>query len=380
MARKKDLEIAAKGVTVWNRWRSENPQIIPDLSRANLSNADLSYFNLQETNLNRAQLKWSNLVGADLTGAHLREANLREANLTSANLSKAHITKAYLGKANFTDANLTEVNFNQANLYKAVFIRAQLRGANFSRSDLTKTIINSSDLANADFRSATMVETKFENSNLTGCWVYGISAWNLYLANADQSNLVITQEGDPMITVDNLEVAQFIYLLLNNEKLRFVIDTITSKVVLILGRFSRERKAVLDAIRDSLREYDYLPVLFDFDKPSNRDITETISTLAHLARFVIADITDAKSVPQELKAIVPNLPSVPVQPLLCASDREYGMFEHFKRYPWVSKTYIYNNTADLIPKIKQEIIIPAERKAQLLQKQGCVKAQTEIDS
>jgi hypothetical protein len=28
--------------------------------------------------------------------------------------------------------------------------------------------------------------------------------------------------------------------------------------------------------------------------------------------------------------------------LLAASDREYGMFEHFKRYPWVLDTYIYN--------------------------------------
>ena len=46
------------------------------------------------------------------------------------------------------------------------------------------------------------------------------------------------------VTVDDLEVAQFVYLLLHNEKVRRVIDTITSKVVLILGRFSiPERKA-----------------------------------------------------------------------------------------------------------------------------------------
>jgi len=93
-----------------------------------------------------------------------------------------------------------------------------------------------------------------------------------------------------VIQVDNLEVAQFIYLLLNNERIRNVIDTITSKAVLILGRFTLERKAVLDAIREELRKHDYLPVLFDFEKPSNQDITKTVRTLAHTARFIIADM------------------------------------------------------------------------------------------
>ena len=59
----------------------------------------------------------------------------------------------------------------------------------------------------------------------------------------------------------------------------------------------------------NLRKRDYLPVLFDFEKSTKRDITETISTLAHMARFVIADNTDAKSIPHELMKIVPALQS-----------------------------------------------------------------------
>jgi hypothetical protein len=35
-----------------------------------------------------------------------------------------------------------------------------------------------------------------------------------------------------------------------------VIDAITSKLVLILGRFTPERKTILDAIRDELRKRD----------------------------------------------------------------------------------------------------------------------------
>jgi len=108
---------------------------------------------------------------------------------------------------------------------------------------------------------------------------------------------------------------QFIYLLLNNEEIREVIDTIASKVVLILGRFTPERKTVLDALRDELRERNYSPVVFDFEKPVSRDLTETVSTLAHLARFIIVDLTDPSSAQHEVATIVPQT-VVPVQPLL----------------------------------------------------------------
>jgi hypothetical protein len=139
---------------------------------------------------------------------------------------------------------------------------------------------------------------------------------------------------------------------------------------LILGCFTEERKAVLDAIRDELRKRDYLPVVFDFDKPVSRDLTETISTLAHMARFIIADITDAKSIPQELQAIVPNLPSVPIQPLLLGAATEYGMFEHFRRYPWVLEICRYHDPDELIQSIKTKIIEPAEEMAKALMGTG----------
>jgi hypothetical protein len=211
-----------------------------------------------------------------------------------------------------------------------------------------------------------LIHTNLINADLTGCRVYGISAWDLKLEGATQRDLVITTGDQPKITVDNLEVAQFMYLLLHNEKIRHVIDTITSKVVLILGRFTPERKAVLDALREELRKRDYLPVLFDFDKPASRDITETVSLLARMARFVIADITEARSIPQELMVIAPDLPSVPIQPLLLEGAGEYGMFEHFRRYPWVLKEHVYASSLQLIADIGERLIGPAEAKVREL--------------
>jgi uncharacterized protein YjbI with pentapeptide repeats len=118
---------------------------------------------------------------------------------------------------------------------------------------------NGANLSGANLSRARLAGTDLTGADLTGCRIYGVSAWDLKLESAKRQNLVITVKGvkgEPEIHVDNIEVAQFIYLLLQNEKIRYIIDTTTSKVVLNLGRFTNERKAVLDALREELRKRD----------------------------------------------------------------------------------------------------------------------------
>lgn len=333
MVNDEHVKLIDRGVIAWNEWRDENPAMRPDFGGADFRRAALD-----GANLNRANFSGAALDGAALDGAYLDEANLIQANLRGADLSGAHLNRANLSGADLRGARLDGANLIHANLREA-------------------------DLSGANLRGAQLLDTDLTNANVTGCRIFGISAWRLKLERSKQQSLVITDYGEPEITVDNIEVAQFIYLLPHNEKIRDVIDTITSKTVLILGRFTEERKAVLDAIREELRRRDYLPILFDFDKPASRDITETISLLARMARFVVADITDAKAVPQELNVIVPHLPSVPVQPLLLRESSEYGMFEHYARYPWVLPLYRYETQDQLIAALGEQVIEPAERKA-----------------
>jgi hypothetical protein len=210
------------------------------------------------------------------------------------------------------------------------------------------------------------VETDLTGADLTGCRIYGVNAWHLKLESAKQQNLLVTPVDESEIMVDNIEVAQFVYLLLHNEKIRDVIDTITSKAVLILGRFTKDRKAVLDAMRDKLRERGYLPILFDFKGPLNLNTDETITLLARMARFVIADISDAKSVLQELREIVPNVPTLPVQPVIVATQVVPGMFDFYRNFHWFLKPHRYDNQERLIADLSEWVIRPAETKVQEL--------------
>jgi hypothetical protein len=271
-------------------------------------------------------------------------------------LREANLRLGYIFSGNFVDRDFAGANFSGADF----------RGANLSGRDFSKANFSGADLREANLQWAILSETNFSGADLRGCSIYAISAWNVKLINTRQASLIITRPDESTITVDNLEVAQFIYLLLNNEKIRDVIDTITSKAVLILGRFTPERKRVLDVLRDELRKKGYLPIVFDFDVPTNRNVTETVTTLARLSRFIIADITDPKSIPQELAFIVPDLPSVPVQPLLHARSKEYGMYDHFKNFPWVLEAYRYTTVDRLLASLREHVIEPAEKKVREL--------------
>ena len=379
MADKEHLAILSQGKDACDRWRKEHPYIKPDLSGANLSGVDLRGMNLRGGSLNGANLSKAKLSNADLSSADLGGTNLRGANLREADLSRADLRGADLRGADVSEADLRWANLGGANLSRADLSGVDLRSADGSEADLRWTNLRGVNLSGVNLSGANLsganliltvlVETVLEDANLTGCKVYGASTWGLRLEGATQVDLIITPDDRPPITVDNLEVAQFVYLLLKNKKIRDVVDTIGKKAILLLGRFTDARKPVLEAIRDRLRECGYLPILFDFDPPRSRDLTETVATLAHLSRFIIADITEPPSMAQELAVVLPALRSVPIQPILADSDGERATFEQLKAFPWVLDVQRYHDVGDLLAGLKEKVIDPAEAKADELRLQ-----------
>jgi uncharacterized protein YjbI with pentapeptide repeats len=261
-------------------------------------------------------------------------------------------TEPDLSEANLLNANLTRADLSRANLLGANLLDANLTGANLSKATLAYSVL---------------VQTNLTGATLTDCRIYGISAWSLELEGAKQRNLDISDLEEPAITVDNLEVAQFVYLLLNNEKIRDVIDTIGEKGVLILGRFTEERKAVLDAIRDRLRELGFVPMMFDFERATKQDFSETIKTLAGLSRFIIADITNPKSSPLELQATMPDY-MVPFVPIIHEDEEPFAMFQDLKQKygEWVLDVLEYDTAANLLGVLDEAVVRPALDKSHQL--------------
>ena len=112
---------------------------------------------------------------------------------------------------------------------------------------------------------------------MTGAKIYGASVWDVETDDeSKQTGLIITPDEDDQsaIMVDDLEVAQFIYLLVNRKKIRNVINTVTRRGVLLLGRFEDGGLALLQAVAAWLRRPEnggYLPLLFDFPRPRVQD-------------------------------------------------------------------------------------------------------------
>lgn len=145
MANEDHVKRAGYAVGVWNSWRDEHPEVVPDLSGANLSAGRYPKGKLHNANLAEADFRRSNMKEADLHESDLSRADLSKTNLKGANLSKTILSHAELKKANLIGANLAEADLSGADLEKAqmdraVLTSAKLGGVKLRKTDLATTI------------------------------------------------------------------------------------------------------------------------------------------------------------------------------------------------------------------------------------------------
>jgi uncharacterized protein YjbI with pentapeptide repeats len=194
MAKKEHFDLIKQGVSVWNRWREDNPGERPDLSsvnlcRVSLTEANFSEINLWEANLSKSNLRKANFKGANLCFADLAGANLRHADLSGADLTNADLTNADLSGADLRSAKLWGTNLSRAVLSGTDFSRADMNeadlsfaeisgvrfwGVNFTQAKLLKaniirTDFSCADLSRADFTESMIERITFANVDLSVC-------------------------------------------------------------------------------------------------------------------------------------------------------------------------------------------------------------------
>ena len=107
-------------------------------------------------------------------------------------------------------------------------------------------------------------------------------------------------------------------------------------------------------------------MVFDFEKPTQRDFTETIMTLAGLSVFVIADITNPRSTSLELQATVPDY-MIPFVPIIAEGEPPFAMLSDLQsKYDWVLDVLTYDSIDHLLAGLETAVITPALQKYEAL--------------
>jgi uncharacterized protein YjbI with pentapeptide repeats len=182
MANPEHLEILKQGVEVWNKWRTENPGVTPNLRDANLIGADLRAANLWMADVNNTDLTDAILADADLILSMLHGAKL-----VRADLSRADLSRADLGDTDLTDANLNNARFEEATLSGASLRRANLEHANLRQAFLFDANLIEANLENANLQTADLRNARLGNANLKKAYLGGANFTGATIKDADFS-------------------------------------------------------------------------------------------------------------------------------------------------------------------------------------------------
>jgi uncharacterized protein YjbI with pentapeptide repeats len=190
-AKNEYLTLSQKRVEAWNKWRSRNYDLVPDLRKINLIGVNLSGANLSKVNLS----------GVNLSGANLCDTNLSEANLTNANLKAVQALNANFEKALLTGACIQDLNINSdTNLNGVICSYIYLRD---SQQERRPSIGN---LATGEFtklfkKALETVDLIFQNGIDWDAFTYSFKKLEVENQDAQLDVQSIEKKGDGVLVV-----------------------------------------------------------------------------------------------------------------------------------------------------------------------------------
>lgn len=276
-----------QGADTWNAWRDRHPGP-----------------------LDFVEPDWYDSPGPD--GLQIKGRN--HVDFSGMDLSGVTVYKAFAEGLNLRGARIVGARFEEGDFSRADFCDATIRDTVFNKTILTGAHFDGATIVNSNLNRVNLVGASFNVREITETVVYGISAWDLDISDdARQSKLVIErtyelfsdliERGEVPLMVPNIELAQFVHYLSNHKKVRDTLNVLNDRGVLLLGRFKDGGLERLYAMREWFQERGYMAMIFDFERPHNLSLTETVVTMAGLSKFIVVDLSGA-SVPAELQAIL----------------------------------------------------------------------------
>ncbi len=163
MADSEHVSKVKEGAAAWNRWREDEPDVMPDLGWANLNGLDLRGAVFAKSSLKLAFCKGCSMVGADFSGANMRGANLEGCDLRGAVFRDANLEGAHMLGADLTGADFTGANLKLANLDGATLRDADLTGARKLRAS---QLFSLRDLGNLKVSDSILEKVKTQSPHL----------------------------------------------------------------------------------------------------------------------------------------------------------------------------------------------------------------------
>jgi len=278
--------ILMQGPQRWNAWRKHHP--------GELSFSSPHWFDSREPG-----------------GQQIKAVNRLD--FSGMDLSNLAVYGAFAEGLNLRGATVENTVFEEGDFSQADFSGATFRNTRFNKTILTKAHFDDAAFVNCNLNRVNLVGATFCVREIVDTAVYGLSAWDLHTCEEmRQSNLVIEktydfysdliEQGKVPLTVDDIELAQFVYYLTNHKKMRDTLNILNDRGVLLLGQFRDGGLQRLYSIREWFQRSGYMAMIFDFARPDNLSLTETVVTMAGLSKFVVVDLS-GPSVPAELQAI-----------------------------------------------------------------------------
>lgn len=194
MANWKHVDRLKEGATVWNPWRENHPEVLPDSYNADLSGVDLSHTKLDHAilshvDLSHAKLSYTILSYVDLSGTDLRHVNGLRMILNREKVfgfDQVDTNGNKLWELSFSwGFDMYGCDMRGMDLSRTDMARFNLSGANRRWADLRKADLSGVDLSEAVcawavLQGANLKEVQVDSANFQGADLHGIP-WMLVM-------------------------------------------------------------------------------------------------------------------------------------------------------------------------------------------------------